>query len=1060
VDFMQTSAPAGEGLEQGDPGIDPRLSRLRAVIEHAAHVLPAQGPITVFIHHNTLHAFEDLPFHDAVKEGARLYGCQPYLSEDRCRDKLRRGRIRFADLREVLEQELGAAASEAVPGFGTRLDLRLAMLQYPLQAGPTSELVWHVAEANALRRVRPEASSAVRGRLIAETRRWVMRDFRGGAGRRSPGPGIPRFPSGLAELLDRFGPSRIESWSDDDWEGFTLQALWRICCEGVRDVPAFAPRPPMPIRHRDLLLEASGTDTDALVHEILIRFCAAFLDQGMARWGLPGRDAGFFRAFCDLYRRPGGPPNRWLRGLSGELARLGDSGIGPLESVRESLDILGVPEADWPEFLSATLLALRGWGGMVRQVELRGDRVARPVPEGSLVGFLAVRLLLDRFAVAYTAQHALGISSPVGAFWRLARDDYDPHWPPSDEQRAFLVFQLAQIVGLSPDLLHRLTREEWTSILGEIEGFSGLERRRVFHLAYELRFRTQTLDAIALHSHRRAGRPASPAFQVACCLDEREESFRRHLEEIRPDVETFGVAGFFGVPMYYRGASDAHFVPLCPVTIRPRHRIAEEIGAGVGRSHRRRAWTRRALGTASHRFHVESRGFALGAVLAGAVGVLATFPLVARILFPRPAARIRRACGAFVRTPPDTRLRLEREGPDPGPDGVAVGFSVAEMTDMGERLLRDMGLTAGFARLVMLIGHGSNSLNNPHNSAYNCGACGGSAGGPNARAMAQILNDPGVREGLAGRGLPIPAGTLFVGGDHNTCDDSVAFSDVDRIPASHGEDFAAARRAVEAACDRNAHERCRRFMSAPLTLSFSAAREHVEGRAEDLAQTRPELGHATNAITFVGRREWTRGLFLDRRAFLASYDPTRDDAEGTILARILQAVYPVCGGINLEYFFSNVDNDGFGAGTKLPHNLAALVGVMDGAMGDLRTGLPWQMVEIHEPVRSLFVIETTPGTMLRIIEREPTIGRMSRNGWIQLAVLDPDSAELGVFREGAFVRYEPRTASLPHASSSLDWYRGWRDHLEFAEISPGTGPRDAVEIADAAPPARSRKPRR
>ena len=149
------------------------------MIDHAAHLLPAQGPITVFIHHNTLHAFEDLPFDEAVKKGAEVFGCNPYLTEDRYREELRRGRIRFTTLREVLERDLGRGAHEEVPRFGTRLELRLAMLQYPLRTGPTEELVWYVAEADALRRVRAEASSAMRARMIAETRRWVMRDLRG-----------------------------------------------------------------------------------------------------------------------------------------------------------------------------------------------------------------------------------------------------------------------------------------------------------------------------------------------------------------------------------------------------------------------------------------------------------------------------------------------------------------------------------------------------------------------------------------------------------------------------------------------------------------------------------------------------------------------------------------------------------------------------------------------------------------------------------------------------------------------------------------------------------------
>ena len=120
---------------------------------------------------------------------------------------------------------------------------------------------------------------------------------------------------------------------------------------------------------------------------------------------------------------------------------------------------------------------------MVRQVEIRGDRAVHPVPAGSLLEFLAVRLLLDRFALAHTVRTALGIDSPVREFWALARGQFDPHWPPSDEQRAFLVFQLAQVLGLSPDLLHRLGKAQWSTILREIDAFSGLERRRIFHLA-------------------------------------------------------------------------------------------------------------------------------------------------------------------------------------------------------------------------------------------------------------------------------------------------------------------------------------------------------------------------------------------------------------------------------------------------------------------------------------------------------------------------------------------------------------------------------------------------
>lgn len=1035
----ETSLVASSLSDHGQGGRTSRSDRLRHVIHHASHLLPAQGPITVFIHHNTLHAFEDLPFSEAVKKGAQIFGCQPYLTEDRYREALNRGRIQFDTLQVVLQRDLGPKGFEPIPCFGTRLELRLSMLEYPLRTGPTQELLWYVAETNALRKVRAEASSATRARLIAETRRWVLRDLRSGYDPTANGS-VRRTKSArpvsesLSELLDRFGESTIEDWTDDEWEGFALQSLWRVCCDGVRNLPQYTLPPEPPLRHRDLLLEAIGEDSDAPVHDLLIKFCAAFLDQGLAHWALPGREAGFYQSFCSLYRQPGPPPHRWMRGLAAELSRLQDNQIGPLESITESLRLLGVSDFEWAEYISSTLLALRGWGGMIHQLEMRSDRATIPVGHGSLEEFLAVRLVLDRFALASVAKDFLDYTGPLSKLRDLACAGIVSPWPPSVEQRAFVVFQLAQLRGLSPDYFHRLTRDEWAGLVREIETFSELERRRIFHLAYEQRFLTQTLDAVSLHAKTTKGRPEAPRFQLVCCLDEREESFRRHIEELTPSVETFGAAGFYSVAMYYRGAADANFVPLCPIVIRPQHWVTEEVGDAFGESDRRRKISRRALGTASYGFHIGSRSFAVGALLTGAVGVLASIPLVARILFPRVTARVRQMFGRIVQTPPATRLHLERVERDAGQEGGHLGFSVDEMTELGERLLRDIGLTRGFSRLLVIMGHGSNSLNNPHNSAYNCGACGGAAGGPNARAMAQILNDSRVRERLDSRGLHVPADTVVVGAYHNTCNDTVIFFDLDRIPGSHQANFESARRAIEITCGRNAHERCRRFMSAPLTLSFAAARQHVEERAEDLAQTRPELGHATNAITIVGRREWSRGLFLDRRAFLASYDPEQDDETASILARVLQAVFPVCAGINLEYYFSHVDNSGFGCGSKLPHNLSALLGVMDGAASDLRTGLPWQMVEIHEPVRSLFLIETTPELMNRIMDRNEGIARLCRNGWVQLALVDPKTREVSVYRDRSYDRYRPQSEVLPQAASSVDWYRGWRDHLEFAEI--------------------------
>ena len=163
-------------------------------------------------------------------------------------------------------------------------------------------------------------------------------------------------------------------------------------------------------------------------------------------------------------------------------------------------------------------------------------------------------------------------------------------------------------------------------------------------------------------------------------------------------------------------------------------------------------------------------------------------------------------------------------------------------------------------------------------------------------------------------------------------------------------------------------------------------------------------------------------------------DVTRDDADASVLTGLLRAVFPVCGGINLEYYFGHVDCPGYGCGTKLPHNITSLLGVMDGAASDLRTGLPWQMVEIHEPVRLMLVCEVAAGTMLRVLERNPMMMQLTANRWVHLAVLDPHSRAVKVFQHGAFRDYTPEASHLPRAASSIDWYRGWRDFLEFAEI--------------------------
>lgn len=1022
------------------PSRAPRIDcaqRLRQAIDRAGNLLPTSGPITAFVFLNALQALEDLPFAEGVVKGARLFDCQAYLREDQYRERMARGDFGSRDLAAVVRKDLGTRAFERIATLGTRFDLRMAMLESPLRHGPTEELRWFVIETDALTHLRDETPAELRGQFVDETRHWVMRDLRGHHEhdhhehdhRGMADRGL------LSDLIEQLGEGSIEDWNSETWEALSLHALWRVCRRGVQSVRRAPPPLRLPLRHRDVLLAATGEDSDARVHEVLIRFCAAFADQGLAAWAMPYRELGFYKAFFRVYQQATRVPDRWQRNLATELTRLEQAGLEPLDSIIESLQLLGVDEDEWEDYITATTLALRGWASMIWQMEVRGDRVPLPAAAGTLLEFIAVRLILERLALADVASACADYDGRLDRLREVVGDRVPQARGLTIDQRAFLVFQLAQVLGWCPPRLFRLSPADWSRLLDEIDAFSGLERRRIFHTALERRFRRRTLDALSVYTQRPIEPTPRPRFQAVFCIDTREESFRRHLEEIAPDVQTFSAAGFFGVAMYYRGAADAHFAALCPIVVRPKHWVVEDVVYTFEGSHRRRAMTRRALGTASHQVHMGSRSVAGGALLTAGLGVLASIPLVARVLFPRLTSRVRRLVGGFVQPPPITRLRLERVAETPGPDEDGIGFTVEEMANISERMLREIGFTS-YSRLVMFLGHGSFCLNNPHESAYDCGACSGSAGSPNARALAAMLNDLRVRQVLAERGLNVPSDTFFLGGLHNTCNDTITFLDLDLLPKSHLKDFEAARATLEATCERNAHERCRRFESAPLDMTFAAARRHVEQRSQDLSQTRPEFGNASNAVCIVGRRARTRGLYLDRRSFLVSYDPTLDDADHAVLARILGAVVPVCSGINLTYFFSYVDSPGWGCGTKLPHNVTSLLGVMDGAASDLRLGLPWQGVEIHEPVRLLFVIEATPDAMLGIMDRNPMVGRILRNGWAQLAVLDPNSSQIMVFRDGSFHHYSPESTELPRAPSSTDWYRGWRHHLEFAQIAP------------------------
>jgi uncharacterized protein len=182
----------------------------------------------------------------------------------------------------------------------------------------------------------------------------------------------------------------------------------------------------------------------------------------------------------------------------------------------------------------------------------------------------------------------------------------------------------------------------------------------------------------------------------------------------------------------------------------------------------------------------------------------------------------------------------------------------------------------------------------------------------------------------------------------------------------------------------------------------------------------------------VGDRTMTDHLFLDRRAFLNSYDPSID-ADGDILFKILSAATVVCGGINLEYYFSRVDNQKLGAGTKLPHNVMGLIGVANGIDGDLRPGLPYQMVEVHDPLRILIVVQQKPQIILQTIQRNPALYEWYINEWVHLVSVHPETYDMTRFEKGSFVPYHPNYSPQQKAEYS-DWVRNEEENISVFEF--------------------------
>lgn len=693
-------------------------------------------------------------------------------------------------------------------------------------------------------------------------------------------------------------------------------------------------------------------DLDSQVQPLLFRILCNYLDQGISIWNLPTASLDFLSSLRELEK---------ISHVSiFRTARCKKLFLNAQTQLTDLLRILVGKDERFKQYMFDQQFAHPGWSGFVSVVEdnpatLLDKRVIR------LADLIFFECLLEIDV----------LDAQLGKSWS----------PLSDVIQESI-----------PDLFDRYDEFELWSFL------------KIWQEAFERSYHDQVLAGI-LNVRTATRYKGHSTFQALFCIDDRECSFRRYLEDLDPACQTYGTPGFFGVEFFFRPENGKFLTKLCPAPVTPGYVIAEEHSS--------------VRQTSDPHFRKSTHGLFRGWLISQTLGFWSAVRLFLNVFRPSMSPAV---SYSFRHMDKASTLTINHR---PRPDGTSnkdkanpslqIGFQQTEQADRVENLLKSIGLVSDFSPLVYVVGHGASSVNNPHYAAYDCGACSGRAGSVNARVICAMANDAGVRSLLRTRGIDIPGNTRFVGGLHDTTRDEILFFDEAEMDEVQIRLHKSNEMIFTRALDFNARERSRRFDSIDTTNSLTEIHNQILVRSVSLFEPRPELNHATNALCIIGRRSLTDGLFLDRRSFMNSYD-YKVDPDGKYLFGILKAAAPVCGGINLEYFFSRTDNRKLGAGTKLPHNVMGLFGVANGIDGDLRPGLPSQMIEIHDPLRLMIVVEHEPGVVLSGIQRDEETYEWFKNEWVLLTVVQPESKKMFRFRDGQFTPYLPCTGVPPETN--------------------------------------------
>lgn len=1005
---------------------------IRSLINLASEAIPYVWPMRTFVTRNPLRGFEHMDFEEAARRAEVLFRGRAYLSREEYRHLYRLGYIKDKAIKEKIKE------------FLLTLDIRsnLPYLELLFLLMTREDINPPVMNAPYLRRV--------------------------------------RYDDGIISLLeDKYMDNPADVCRD-----LILSIGYKYTLEDVVEL-------------------LSGRRISNLVDELTIKTLVDFLDEGQSTVDMPDRELGLYRSWRKLALRN----VRFLLWGGSYLRKLVESFEDPEVVVEHILKEFKLPESMWEDYIRLEMARLKGFVGFIRWRSQNKYYYWQKIHPVDVVDYTAIRLIIAKSLLDKESKHLafkpnyLDIQKAISErpeFFYLLYEYHSQQCPPEvldnfdryiknpalgvreyiklkahRKAQSFWIFARDWIekAGLTLDLL---TPDVLNDMLNVYENFVK-EEGRIWLEALEDSHIEELISSIGASIGNSVQKTDRLLMQALFCIDVRSERYRRNLEKIGSGkYQTFGIAGFFGVPMSLVSLDKGHEEFLCPVIITPKN-VVFEIPRGKEMPKNSERIKDLVHGVKHHVLApfvaVEMVGFAFG------------FDFIGKTLMPRAYNKLKDSVWSTERnttlmidklTPEDIEkittqhylsiikhvlkeefgkndipeeelLKIYRaclgEAEYTGLDeaisrlksfyGVergyvelfkerlrSIGFTKEEQAFLVANALKSIGLVHSFAPVILVLGHGSRSENNPYESALDCGACGGASGIFNAKAFCLMANNPEVRNILSSKhGINIPADTVFIPGLHNTTTDEVSLEDLEMLSAKHLPLLREINKDLKEASEKTRQER------APL-LDVDNQVDLIS-KAYDWSEVRPEWGLSGNYAFIIAGRHLTASVKLDGRTFLHSYD-YRLDKKGFLLENILSGPAIVGQWINSEYYFSTVDNEVFGSGSKVYHNVFGNIGVMTGNFSDLRTGLPLQTVfkegkPYHAPIRLILLIEAPIEFVKNVMSRLRKIRELMEFRWINALVYDPEKKTFYRYLKGQWVEQEAMLKSPVQIPPAGGW---------------------------------------